>query len=91
VRSLLITGAGGRLRSGSRTVSELGAWSAAASGDGHFRVTVGRHAPDPYWWEHHDPARLALELAFGKHGLRGRAVLLSPDPLILTLTQDKEP
>lgn len=81
-----ISGSGGRLKSGSRTVTEVGAWTAQALGNGCLRVQVTQHTPDPFWWEHHDPARLKLDLDFGREGLRGPVEVVSPNPLTLILT-----
>lgn len=90
MRSLAITGRSGRLKSGSRVVTEIAGWEAQAVGGGRLRVAVTAHEPDPFWWEHHDPARLRLDLDFGREGLRGPAELLSSAPLTLIMTLPQE-
>ena len=90
MQSLTISGSGGRLKSGSRVVTELGTWTAEALGGGRLRVAVKDHQPDPFWWEHHDPAKLRLDLAIGRDGLQGPVELLSPAPLTLILTIPEE-
>jgi len=88
--SITITGTGGRLKSGSRIVTALGVWTAESIGNNQARVTVTTHTPDPFYWEHHNPAKLKLFLPFGRNELRGSAVLVAAEPLILEFTQDEE-
>lgn len=88
--ALTLTGTGGILKSGTRTVTELGAWTAESLGNNMARVAVKDHTPDPFYWEHHNPDRLKLYLPFGRNELRGTAVMVAAVPLILEFTQDEE-
>jgi len=87
--TFVINGTAGCLKSGSRVVTEFQGWRAEAVDGARLRVAVLAHTPDPYWWEHYNPDRLKLDLAFGKGGLRGPATIVSASPLVLDLAQEE--
>ena len=84
----VIRGRFGRLRSGARTVAELDGWEAEPTGEATLRVRAKDCRPDGFWWEHRNAGRLALDLDFGRDGLRGPAVIESDDPLIVVVTTE---
>jgi hypothetical protein len=86
--SWIIKGRGGRLRCGARHVAQLGKWEAAAQPDGHFRLTVADAERDPIGWDNHDPERLIAELRLKTSDWRGRARIVSADPLVADIWRD---
>jgi hypothetical protein len=79
-------GSGGALLAGRRVMTELGTWQAASRDEGGLRVTVLRHDPDPFTWEHPEGA-LAAELVVGKAVWSGPAHLESREPLVFILEE----
>lgn len=87
----VIRGNGGRLRCGARRVAALGSWEATANGTpGHFRLTASDAERDPIGWDNHDPAKLVAELRLKTTDWRGRAAIVSADPLVVDIWRDDE-
>lgn len=83
-----IKGRGGRLRAGARSVAALGPWEAVQDADGHYRLTAPNAEHDPIGWENHDPERLTVELTLKTADFRGRARIVSADPLVADIWRD---
>lgn len=81
-------GGDGRLKLGSRTVATFTRWSAKdAPGVRCMTVNVSEHTPHPTWWEFRDDKELEIHLAVGPGTWKGRAVILSEDPLAIRLEE----
>lgn len=82
-------GRGGELRHGHRIVSDLEAWTASVhqvSGDDRevtLRLSVSKHDPDPFWFEHAPTERLYLEIPLGRRRLGGQAQIVSRSPILV--------
>lgn len=66
----------------------LGAWSADRAEGEHYRLTVTDAQRDPIGWDNHDPAKLIAELTLRTADWRGRAAIISADPLVVDIWRD---
>jgi hypothetical protein len=79
-------GQGGELRHGHRVVTDLQSWTAQVqevSPDERqvtLRLSVRRHDPDRFWFEHAPAEGLHLEIPLGRRQLGGAARILSRSP-----------
>jgi hypothetical protein len=85
-----ISGRRGRLRAGSRPLTELMGWEAEPTNrtEGVWRLAVREHQPHPLHWQtvaEGDACRVTLETVGGSYG--GQATLLSVDPPILEIRE----
>jgi hypothetical protein len=76
-----IKGAGGALIGrGRRLITEFGPWSATTRAEGGLNVSVLRHEPDAFEWEH-NTGPFRVELQVGSALWRADAEIDSRDPL----------
>ena len=78
------------MRCGARTVATLERWTADQQENGRFRLAVDQAERDPYWFENYDPERLVAELHLSKTDWRGRAQIVSTDPLVAEIWRDDD-
>jgi hypothetical protein len=78
-----ISGVAGYLTAGSRVAAQCVGWSASRQEDGRWRITTERHVADPYWLEH--GASFKATLVIGKGEVKGRAEIVSLEPLIFDM------
>ena len=83
-----IKGLGGRLRAGARSVAALGPWEATQEAGGLYRLTAPNAEHDPIGWDNHDPERLTVELKLKTTDFRGRARIVSAEPLVAEIWRD---
>lgn len=79
-------GATGSLRAGSRLAATIEGWEAKPREEGGWRVSVTRTSDrDPYWLE--NGANFKAALTMGQAELRGRATIVSLEPLVFDLEE----
>lgn len=88
-------GRGGVLLQGWEEVTKLEHWVATpttiSNGGPGLRISVGKHTPDPYLFEHHDPdIPLSLEIKIGKAEVTRPARIVSSAPLVIEAWQEEE-
>ena len=91
---LHLSGRGGILLQGWDELTTLGPWVATPSKLSHggpgLRISVGKHTPDPFLFEHYDPDRpLVIEMTIGKQQITRPARILSKEPLVIEAWQEE--
>lgn len=88
-------GRGGTLVQGWNEITKIDRWVAMPGKleDGHpcLRISVGRHEPDPYFFDYCDPDEpMSLEIKIGKTEVTKPARIASKQPLVIEAWNERE-
>lgn len=88
-------GRGGSLIQGWNEVTRIISWVAQPGTMSHggpgLKISIGKHEPDPFFFEHHDPdAPMSLEIKIGKREVTKPARIVSLSPLVIEAWNEDE-
>lgn len=90
-----LNGHGGVLLQGWDELTTLEHWVASpailSSGESGLRISVSKHVPDPFLFEHYDRDRsLMIEMTIGRQAITRPARIVSKEPLVIEAWQEEE-
>jgi hypothetical protein len=69
-------------------VAVIDRWSAEEQISGRYRLALPDAERDPVYWPGRDPERLVAELELATTSFRGRAAVVTEEPLVIDVWRD---